>query len=110
MDFEELEEMDASEIHAKRVNATELILPEDVKIANFPVADGAVQFYERDQGLGKSTLIRNQLVRGESRQDLLDESKGSSPSTYFQDSYRDAGEARDDFWSIFWRLHIPTSR
>ena len=72
MDFEELEEMDASEIHAKRVNATELILPEDVKIANFPVADGTLQSYGRNQGLGKSTLIRNQLVRGESRQGLLD--------------------------------------
>ena len=100
MDFEELEEMNASEIHAKRVNATELILPEDVKIANFPVADGTLQSYGRNQGLGKSTLIRNQLVRGESRQDLLDESKRSPPSTHFQDSYPDAGEVRDDFWSI----------
>ena len=110
MDFEELEEMDASEIHAKRDNAKELILLERVKIANFPVADGTLQAYGRDQGLRKSTLIRNQLVRGESRQDLLDESKGSPPSTHFHDSYPDASEARDDFWSIsgnfIYRHHV----
>ena len=100
MDFEELEEMDASEIHAKRDNAKELILIERVKIANFAVADETLQSYGRHQGLGKSTLIRNQLARGESRPDLLDESKGSPPSTYFQDSYPGAGEARDSFWSI----------
>ena len=42
----------------------------------------------------------SQPVRGESRQDFLDESKGSPPTRDFQDSYPDAGEARDDFWSI----------
>ena len=51
MDFEELEELDASEIHAKRVNAKELTLPERVKIANIAVADGTVQSYGRNQGL-----------------------------------------------------------
>ena len=37
---------------------------------------------------------------GESRQDFLGDSEGSPPTTYVQDSYPDAGEARDDFWSI----------
>ena len=69
-----------------------------VKVANSQPQNE--QPYGGDQGLRMSTLIRNQLVRGESRQDFLDESKGSPPTTYFQDSYPDAGEARDDFWSI----------
>ena len=34
MDLEDLEEMDASEIHAKRFDAKEVILPIVVRIAN----------------------------------------------------------------------------
>ena len=96
----ELEEMDASEIHANRLNAKEVILPKSGESWKFPVADGPVQPYGGDQGLRTSTLIPNQPVRGESRHDFLDESKGSPPTTYFQDSFPDAGEALDDFWSI----------
>ena len=77
MDFEELEEMDASEIHGKRLNAKDVILPESGEKYKF-----TVQLYGRDQGLRTSTLIRNQLVRGESRQGFLDASvKSISPNT-----------------------------
>ena len=102
--------MDASEIHATTLNAKEVILPEGGDNCKFPVAHGTVQPYGGDQGLRTSTLVRNQPVRGESREDFLDESKGSPPTTYFQDSYPDAGEARDDFWSIsrdfIYRNHV----
>ena len=97
VDLEELEEMDASEIDAKRLNAKEVILPKSGENCKFPVADGTAQPHGGNQGLRTSTLIRNQPVRGESRQAFLDESKGSLPTTYFEDSYPDAGEARDDF-------------
>ena len=43
-DIEELEEMDASEIHARRLNAKEVLTPQrkgDTLI--FPVADGTVK-------------------------------------------------------------------
>ena len=100
VDLEELEEMDASEIHAQRLDAKEVILPKSGDNCKFPVADGTVQPYGGDQGLRTSTLLRNQPVRGASREDFLDESEGSPPATHFQDSYPDAGEARDDFWSI----------
>ena len=100
MDLEELDEKDASEIHAKRLNAKEVILPKSGENSKFPVADGTIQLCGGDQGPRTSTLIRNQRVRSESRQNVLDESKRYPPTTYFQDSYPDAGEARDDFWSI----------
>ena len=75
-------------------------MPKSGENCRFPVEDGTVQPYDGDQGQRTSTLIRNHPVRGESREDFLGESKGSPPTTYFQDSYLDAGEARDEFWSI----------
>ena len=110
VDLDELEEMDASEVHAERLNAKEVISSQCGEKCKFSVADGTVQPYGGDQALRSSILIRNQLVRGESRQDFLDESEGSPPTTYFQDSYPDADEARDDFWSIsgdfIYRHHV----
>ena len=51
VDFEELEEMDASDIHAKRLNATEVILLKSGENCKCPVADGTVQPYGGDKGL-----------------------------------------------------------
>ena len=110
VDFEELEEMDASDIHAKRLNATEVILLKSGENCKCPVADGTVQPYGGDKVLRTSSLIRNQLVRRESRQDFLDESKRSPPTTTYFKTHLDAGEARDDFWSIsgdvIYRHHV----
>ena len=97
MDLEELEEMDASEIDAKRLNAKEVTLPQSGENCKLPVADETVQPHGEDRGLRTSTLIRNQPVRREIREDFLDESKGFLPTTYFRDLYPDACEARDDF-------------
>ena len=52
-----------------------------------------------DQELRTSTLIRDHPIRGEDQRDFLGESQGSPPSPP-QDSYPDAGEARNDFWSM----------
>ena len=110
VDLDELEEMDAPEIHAERLDAKVLILPKCRENCKFRITDGTVQLYGGDQGLRTSTLIRNQSVRGESRQHSLDGSKWSPPTTYLQDSYPDASEARDDFWSILgdfiYRHHV----
>ena len=54
LDFEELEELDASEIHAKRLNAKEVILPKSGSY-KFPVPDGTVQPYGGDQDRRTST-------------------------------------------------------
>ena len=109
-DLEELEKMDASEIHAERLNAkkgdpTERwwrihILRRRWNIKNL---------------LGRSDtenlhLTRNHPIRGDSHHDFLGESEGSPRAQHFQDSYPDAGEARNDFWSIsghvIYRHHV----
>ena len=89
-DIQELEQMDASEIHDGPKNGEKLI---------FPIADGTVKISGGDQVLRTSTLIRDSFDRGEGQGNLLGESEGSSP-TPFQDASPDDGEARNDFWSI----------
>ena len=44
-DIEELEEMDASEIHARRLNAKEVLTPQRCGKFMFPVADGTVKIF-----------------------------------------------------------------
>ena len=70
-DIEELEKMDASEIYAKRLNAKEVIFPEENGKIIFPVADGRIKFVGGDQELRTSTLIRDHPIRGEDQRDVL---------------------------------------
>ena len=64
----------------------------------FPVADGRIKFIGGDQERRTSTLIREHPSRGEGHVDFLGESEGSlSP---LHDSFQDAGEAINDFWSM----------
>ena len=51
-----------------------------------------------DQELRTSTLIRQRPIQGESHLDFLGESEGSLPPLH--DSFPDAGEAINDFWSM----------
>ena len=97
-DLEELETMDASEICSKRLNAKEVIFPQENGKFMFPIADGRIKTPGGDQGLRTSTLIRERPIRGESHVDFLGESEGSLPPP--QDSLPDAGEAINDFWSM----------
>ena len=97
-DIGELETMDASEIYSKRHNAKEVIFPKQMENFIFPVADGRIKFVGGDQELRTSTLIREHPIRAEGQRDFLGESEGSPPPPP-QDSYPDAGEARNDFWS-----------
>ena len=76
--------MDVSEIHAKRLNAKEVMLLESGEEFIFPVADGTVKPSGGDQALKTSTLIRNQPIRGESHHDFLGESEGSPLAQHFQ--------------------------
>ena len=61
-----------------------------------------------DQDLRTSTLIRERPIQGESHLDFLGESEGSLPPLH--DSFPDAGEAMNDFWSMSGnfinRLHV----
>ena len=106
-DLEELETMDASEIYSKRLNAKEVIFPKEKRIY-FPIADGRIKLPGGDQDLRTSDSIRDRPIRGEGHQDFLGESEGSLPQTH--DSFPDAGEAINDFWSMsgnfIYRHHV----
>ena len=52
-----------------------------------------------DQELRTPTLIRDHPIRGEGQRDFLGESEGSPPPQP-HDSFLDAGEAKNDFWSM----------
>ena len=110
-DIEELETMDASEIYSKRLNAKEVIFPKENGKFIFPVADGRIKLPGGDQELRTSTLIREHSIRGESRTDFFGESEGSLPPPH--DSFPDAGEAINYFWSMsgnfIYRHHNPES-
>ena len=83
-DIEELGGMDASELHARRLNAKEALTPHRSGNFLFPVADGTVKICGEDQELRTSTLIRDSPNRGEEQGNLQGESDGSS-STPLQD-------------------------
>ena len=89
--------MDASEIHSKRLNAKEVIFPKQGEFI-FPIADGRIKTLGGDQNLRTSALVRPRPIQGEGHVDFLGESEGSLPQP--QDSFPDAGEAINDFWSM----------
>ena len=89
--------MDASEIYSKRPNAKEVIFPKQGEFI-CPIADGRIKTPGGEQELRTPTLIRERPIQGESNMDFLEESEGSLPQP--QDSFPDAGEAINDFWSM----------
>ena len=64
----------------------------------FPIADGRIKPFGGDQDLTTSTFVRQRPIQGESHIDFLGESEGSLPPLH--DSFPDAGEAINDFWSM----------
>ena len=69
--------MDASEIHAKRLNAKEVLTPKNGECIKFPIADGTVKLSGGDQILRTSTLIQDSPDRGEQQGKLPGETDGS---------------------------------
>ena len=100
--------MGASEIYSKRLNAKEVIFPKQGEFIFFPIADGRIKTPGGDQELRTSTLVRPRPIQGESNIDFLGESEGSLPQPH--DSFPDAGEAMNDFWSMsgsfMYRHHV----
>ena len=110
-DIEELEEMDASELYAKRLNAKEVLTPQ--RSGNFilPVADGTVKIFGGGQCLGTFTLTRDRPERGEESEIIRGKSDQlDSPTQLPDDSTRDDEEAENDFWTItgkfIYRHHV----
>ena len=110
-DIEELEQVDASEIHARSINAKEVLTPMKNEKFIFPIADGTVKLSGGYQVLRTSTLIRGRPDRGEEQEILRGESDGlSSPTPHRDDSTRDDAEAQNDFWSITGDFIVSPSR
>ena len=107
-DLEELDTMDASETYSKRLKAKKFIFPKENGKFIFPAADGRIKLSGGDKDLRTSTSIRDRPIRGESHVDFPGESEGSLPPP--QDSYSNAGEAINDFWSMsgnfIYRHHV----
>ena len=100
-DIEELEQMDASELHARRLNAKEVLTQMKGDNFLFLVANETVKASGGDQRLRTSTLTREAPERGEEQEVLRAESDGLSSQTSLQDDTTlDDAEARNDFWSI----------
>ena len=101
-DIEELEEMDASELHVRRLNEKEVLTPMNGDSLNFQSQmEQSKPLSEGDQRLRTSTLLRDRPERGEEHEVLRGESDGlSSPTPLQDDSTRDDAEAKNDFWSI----------
>ena len=95
----ELEQMDASEIYARRLNAKEVLTPMSGEKFIFPIADGTVKLSGGDQDLRTPTSIQDRPDRGEEQGILLGESDEFSSNPHQQSSWYD-GEARNDFRSI----------
>ena len=102
-DLEELETMDASEIYSRRLNAKEVIFPNEKGEFFQPQMDES-----KPLDLRTSTLVRHRPIQGESNIDFLGKSEGSLPHPH--DSLPDAGEAINDFLVHVGKLHIPPPR
>ena len=110
-DIEEMEEMDASELHARRLNAKEVFTPQRSGNFIFPVADEIVKVNGGVQRPRTSTLTRERPERGE-ESEILDGKSDElhSPTPLQEDSTRDDEEAKSDFWTItgefIYRHHV----
>ena len=70
-DVAQLEEMDASELHARRLNVKEVLTPQRSGNFIFPVSDGTVKIFGEEQRLRTSTLSRERPER-EEEQEILE--------------------------------------
>ena len=89
--------MDASEIYSKRLSAKEVVFPKQGEFI-LPIEDGRIKTPGGDQELRTSTLVPHRPIQGEGHIDFLGDSEGSLPQPH--DSFPDAGEAINDFWSM----------
>ena len=100
-DNEELEQMDASELYARRLNAKEVLTPQSSGNFIFPVADGTVEIFGGERRLRTSTSTRHRPERGEEKEILQGNSnERCAPSHLEEDSTRADEKAKNDFWTI----------
>ena len=100
-DIEELEEMDAPELHVRRLNAKEVLTPQRSGNLHIPCSRRNGQNPWGEQRLRTSTVTRDRPERGEEEEILQGKSDElHSPTPLQDDSTRDDEEAKSDFWTI----------
>ena len=109
--IEELEEMESSELYARRLNAKEELPPQRSGNFMFPVTYGTVKIIGREQHLRTSTLTRERPGREEQQEILQGKSHElDSPTQLHDDSTRDDEETKRDIWTItgefIYRRHV----
>ena len=93
--------MDAQELHARRLNAKEVLTPQRSGDFVFPVAVGTVKIFGWERLLRTSTLTQDPLERGEEQEIFQGNSdEWYTPSHHEDDSIRDDEEAKHDFWTF----------
>ena len=106
-DMEELETMDASEIYSKRLNAKEVTFPREKGKIYLSSRRWTNQTFLRRSGPENTHLDTG---TPNSRRKSRRFSEGSLPPPH--DSFPDAGEAMNDFWSMsgnfMYRHHVET--
>ena len=105
-DIGELENLDASEIYARRLNAKEVLSPKGVNFFKFPIADGTAKLFGRDDEFREPTPRQEQLAGSE---DLRGELQGKSERSPPKETKDDA-EARNHLRSMegdfIYRHHV----
>ena len=109
--------MDASEIHAKRLNAKEVIMPKSGEKFIIPVADGTGKPFGGHQVLRTSTLVRNQPIRRKITKISWKNLKGIHRHYIFKTHFQmlvkhemSSGPFQETSKTAFGRLHVPPSR
>ena len=101
------ETLDASERHARRLNAKEIVTPNKGENFIFTIAEWNKNCLEENTESGNSISMRDQPVRGE---EISGDLPGSSEKSQPTDEMADDREARNDFWSIegnyIYRRHV----
>ena len=96
-DVQELEIVHASEVHARRLSAKVVLMPESCDSFVFPVADGSAKMAARDQVSRTSSSMQYHLSQGEDHNDVLHgELDGYQPP----DQQTDDIETRDGSWIL----------
>ena len=102
--------MDASELHARRLNAKEVLTPQRSGNFIFPVADGTVKIFGGEQRLRTSTLTQERPERGEEQEILQGQSNDlHSPTPLQEDSPRDDEEVKTHYSLVRKFIPLPFS-
>ena len=103
--------MVAVELHARRLNAKEVLTPQRSGNVMFPITEGTVKIFGCEQRLRTSTSTRETSGTEEEQEILQGKSDElDSPTQLQDDSTRDDEEAKSNFMNYYRRILSSSSR